>query len=37
VIETLPNCITAEHPDLGAEPITAQDLLMQRLREIKLA
>ena len=37
VIETLPNCITAEHPDLGAEPITAQDFLMQRLREIKLA
>ena len=37
VIETLTNCITPEHPDLGAEPITAQDFLMQRLREIKLA
>lgn len=36
VIETLPGCITPEHPDLGAEPITAQDFLMQRLREIKL-
>jgi isopenicillin N synthase-like dioxygenase len=37
VIETLPNCITPAHPDLGTEPITAQDFLMQRLREIKLA
>jgi len=37
VIETLPSCITPEHPDLGAKPITAQDFLMQRLREIKLA
>ncbi|WP_090647166.1 isopenicillin N synthase family dioxygenase [Asticcacaulis taihuensis] len=37
LIETLPNCITDAHPDLGAAPITAQDFLMQRLREIKLA
>jgi isopenicillin N synthase-like dioxygenase len=36
LIETLPNCITPDHPDLGAQPITAQDFLMQRLREIKL-
>jgi isopenicillin N synthase-like dioxygenase len=37
LIKTLPNCITAEHPDLGAEPITAHDFLQQRIREIKLA
>ncbi|ESQ85811.1 hypothetical protein AEAC466_01145 [Asticcacaulis sp. AC466] len=36
LIETLTNCITPDHPDLGAQPITAQDFLMQRLREIKL-
>jgi isopenicillin N synthase-like dioxygenase len=37
VIEALPGCITAEHPDLGAEPITAHEFLQQRIREIKLA
>ncbi|MGA9659465.1 MAG: 2-oxoglutarate and iron-dependent oxygenase domain-containing protein [Asticcacaulis sp.] len=36
VIKTLPGCIRPDHPDLGTEPITAQDFLMQRLREIKL-
>ncbi len=37
LIKTLPNCITPEHPDLGAEPITAHEFLQQRIREIKLA
>lgn len=36
LIETLPNCVDAEHPDLYPEPITAEDYLQQRLREIKL-
>ena len=35
-IKTLPNCITAEHPNLYPEPITAHDFLFQRLKEIKL-
>ncbi len=37
LIETLPNCITPEHPDQHQPPITAHDFLMQRIREIKLA
>jgi isopenicillin N synthase-like dioxygenase len=37
LIETLPQCVTAERPNLYPEPITAHDYLMQRLREIKLA
>ncbi|MBP8080536.1 MAG: isopenicillin N synthase family oxygenase [Arenimonas sp.] len=37
LIETLPGCITAENPDRYPTPITANDYLMQRLREIKLA
>lgn len=37
LIETLPECITAGNPDRYPEPITANDYLMQRLREIKLA
>jgi isopenicillin N synthase-like dioxygenase len=36
LIETLPNCVDAEHPDLFPEPITAHDFLQERLREIKL-
>jgi isopenicillin N synthase-like dioxygenase len=35
-IETLPQCVTPERPDLYPEPITAHEYLMQRLREIKL-
>ncbi|CAN5282839.1 isopenicillin N synthase family oxygenase [soil metagenome] len=37
LIETLPQCVDAKHPNLYPEPITADDFLMQRLREIKLA
>ena len=36
LIETLPNCVDAEHPNLFPEPITAHDFLQERLREIKL-
>ena len=36
-IKTLPNCVSADNPDRYPEPITANDYLMQRLREIKLA
>ncbi|WP_337185050.1 2-oxoglutarate and iron-dependent oxygenase domain-containing protein [Phenylobacterium sp.] len=36
-IETLPNCVDATHPDRYPEPITADDYLKERLREIKLA
>lgn len=36
LIETLPQCISAENPNRYPEPITANDYLMQRLREIKL-
>jgi len=37
LIETLPGCISADNPNRYPEPITANDYLMQRLREIKLA
>jgi isopenicillin N synthase-like dioxygenase len=37
LIETLPNCVTAERPDRYPEPITAQAFLDQRLAEIGLA
>jgi isopenicillin N synthase-like dioxygenase len=37
LIETLPDCVDAAHPDQFPEPITAHDYLMERLREIKLA
>jgi isopenicillin N synthase-like dioxygenase len=37
LIETLPSCVDAEHPNRYPEPITAQDFLYQRLREIRLA
>ncbi|KKC26346.1 isopenicillin N synthase family dioxygenase [Sphingomonas sp. SRS2] len=36
LIETLPQTITPERPDQFPEPITANDFLLQRLREIKL-
>ena len=35
-IETLPNCISEERPDLYPVPITADEYLQERLREIKL-
>ncbi|MDB4987912.1 MAG: dioxygenase, isopenicillin synthase [Myxococcaceae bacterium] len=35
-IETLPSCITAARPNLYPEPISADDYLKQRLREIGL-
>ena len=36
LIETLPETVSAERPNLYPEPITAHDFLLQRLREIKL-
>ncbi|WKL58140.1 2-oxoglutarate and iron-dependent oxygenase domain-containing protein [Asticcacaulis sp. ZE23SCel15] len=36
VIETLTNCITEDRPNQFPDPITAEDFLQQRLREIKL-
>jgi isopenicillin N synthase-like dioxygenase len=36
LIETLPDCITPERPNLYPEPITAHDYLLERLKEIKL-
>lgn len=36
LIRTLPSCITPEHPDRYADPITAGDYLAERLREIGL-
>ena len=36
LIETLPETVSAERPDLYPEAITAHDFLLQRLREIKL-
>jgi isopenicillin N synthase-like dioxygenase len=36
LIETLPACVDAAHPDHYPQPITAHDYLVQRLREIKL-
>ncbi|MFN3584008.1 isopenicillin N synthase family dioxygenase [Phenylobacterium sp.] len=37
LIETLPGCVDAEHPNRYPTPITADDYLQERLREIKLA
>jgi isopenicillin N synthase-like dioxygenase len=37
LIKTLPSCVTPDNPDRYATPITAQDFLMERLREIRLA
>ncbi|MDP8913228.1 MAG: isopenicillin N synthase family oxygenase [Pseudomonadota bacterium] len=36
LIETLPETVSAERPNLYPEPITAHDFLLERLREIKL-
>lgn len=36
LIRTLPGCVDAAHPDRYPEPITAEDFLQERLREIKL-
>ncbi len=36
LIETLPDCVDAEHPDRFPEPITSHEYLLERLREIKL-
>lgn len=36
LIKTLPSCITPDNPNRYPEPITAQDYLMQRLKEIRL-
>ncbi|MFA7542663.1 MAG: 2OG-Fe(II) oxygenase family protein, partial [Lysobacterales bacterium] len=36
LIRTLPSCITPDNPDRYPEPITANDYLLQRLREIRL-
>ncbi len=35
-IETLPSCIDASHPNLYPTPITADEYLQERLREIGL-
>jgi isopenicillin N synthase-like dioxygenase len=37
LIETLPSCVSADNPNRYPEPITAQDFLYERLREIRLA
>ena len=36
LIETLPDCISEDHPNRFPVPITAHDYLLERLREIKL-
>lgn len=36
LIETLPQCVSAGHPDRYPTPINANDYLMERLQEIKL-
>lgn len=36
LIRTLPGCVDAAHPDRYPEPITANDFLRERLKEIKL-
>jgi isopenicillin N synthase-like dioxygenase len=36
MIETLPDCVSAERPNLYPEPISSHEFLLQRLREIKL-
>lgn len=36
LIETLPQCVSAENPNRYPEPIRSHDYLLQRLREIKL-
>jgi isopenicillin N synthase-like dioxygenase len=36
LIRTLPGCVSADRPDQFPAPITADDYLQERLREIKL-
>jgi isopenicillin N synthase-like dioxygenase len=36
VIETLPECVSEDRPNLYPEPISSHEYLLQRLREIKL-
>jgi isopenicillin N synthase-like dioxygenase len=36
LIETLPECVSSERPNRYPQPISSNDFLMQRLREIKL-
>lgn len=36
LIKTLPQCVDAGHPDRYPQPITADEYLMRRLREIRL-
>jgi len=36
VIDVLPSCVDAMHPNQYPQPITAHDYLQERLREIKL-
>jgi isopenicillin N synthase-like dioxygenase len=36
LIKTLPECISEARPDLNPQPITANEFLVERLREIKL-
>lgn len=36
LIETLPGCVSADNPDRYPDPITANDYLLERLREIGL-
>jgi len=36
LIDTLPECVSANRPNRYPEPITADDFLLERLREIKL-
>ena len=36
LIETLPECVDGEHPNLYPEPLLADDFLQQRLKEIGL-
>ncbi|WP_250633443.1 isopenicillin N synthase family dioxygenase [Pinirhizobacter soli] len=36
LIDVLPSCVDAAHPNRYAEPITAHEYLQERLREIKL-
>ncbi|WP_140908895.1 isopenicillin N synthase family dioxygenase [Cognatiluteimonas lumbrici] len=37
LIDVLPSCVDASRPNRYPQPITAQDYLLERLREIKLA
>jgi len=36
LIETLPQCVSADNPDRYPQPVLAHDYLMERLREIRL-